>query len=413
MKKLLFSVAFVSFLIFTGSLSAQEQPPAQTQPAAQEPAKAPEQQPSPAPAEPATPVPQPAPAPAEAKPAPAPEPVLPPPPPAPPEKGKEEGKKTEEIPAAVSRITGTGTEGKFPLGGLVILDQALGVGTFVEDTYARNPYYAWTLSLRPKYFLTDKISAEARFDLSQELTNSYTTATTKKNEIYFSDTILTFKYNNLFTEPNTGISFSPFIRFGFPTSTDPIYHSGFHNLYLATGLGFDAMKMLGKVSLTYTFRFTKQWNKYTTSAVKYNTNAPVTLARIKGNEELGENMLSTGQGNNSFSFFNSLMGTYLFNDQWSLSLQIAVLNGFRYRASAEQDQYTSPYATSGYGRYDTLYGLIDVSYQAFENVGFSIGIDTRQPPKTEDNKAFRFPFFDFVSEANNYTSYYFDVYANF
>jgi len=39
--------------------------------------------------------------------------------------------------------------------------------------------------------------------------------------------------------------------------------------------------------------------------------------------------------------------------------------------------------------------------------------DPFEPAKTADNKRFRFPFFDFSSEGNNYTNVYFDVFATY
>ncbi|MBM4387159.1 MAG: hypothetical protein FJ088_05430, partial [Deltaproteobacteria bacterium] len=139
---------------------------------------------------------------------------------------------------------------------------------------------------------------------------------------------------------------------------------------------------------------------------------PVAFARTKGNEELGGNTIATGINNNSFSLYNSLMATYVISDQWSFTLQLAILNAFTYN-SYPDDEFTSPYASAGRGQKDTLYGVVDVTYQPWENFGFSLGLSSVQPPKTENNKSFRFPFFDFVSEANNYTTIYFDVFSTF
>ena len=128
--------------------------------------------------------------------------------------------------------------------------------------------------------------------------------------------------------------------------------------------------------------------------------------------ELGANLVAAGINNTSFSIYNSLTATYIITDAWSVTLQLALLNAFTYN-SYPKDEFAADAAKGGRGQSDTMYGTIDVSYQPFEHVGFSVGVSSVQPPKTANNESFRFPFFDFVSEANNYTYYYLDVYATF
>ncbi|MBM4389204.1 MAG: hypothetical protein FJ088_15805, partial [Deltaproteobacteria bacterium] len=195
---------------------------------------------------------------------------------------KSEEKKGEEMPDSVALLTGSATAGekKFPIPGFILLEQTIGLGTFVEDTYARNAHYHWLLSIRPRYFITDKLFAEIRFDLEQELTASYGTSTTKKRQLLPSDTLVTFKYQNLYTEPTTGINISPFMRFYFPTS----YESRFRDLYFASGVGFDLTRFFNPVFLTYTFRFVKNFNKHTVATLSVDDAVPVAFARTKGSE---------------------------------------------------------------------------------------------------------------------------------
>jgi hypothetical protein len=312
------------------------------------------------------------------------------------------------VPDSVAILTGAATGGsrKSRFGGIVILDQSLGLGTFVSDKYARNPYYGWALSLRPRYFFTDNFFAELRFDLSGELTQSYTSSNTYQRQVMPSDLFLTLKYQNAYKLPVLGVSISPSLRLGAPTS----YESRYRNLYLSGALGLDLQRVFAsRFVLAYAIRFNKNFNRTYTPTLS----STVALARFRGLEDAGGGEIINGVDNNiSFSLTNSMSGTAIINPKWSLTLQIGIQNAWTY-ANIAKDEFSSPYAKGGRGQRDSTFGTLDVSYQAFEHVGFSLGVSSSQPAKTRDNKRFRFPFFDFSTEGNNFTNFYFDVYATF
>lgn len=332
---------------------------------------------------------------------------------------KEKSKPTKAkkgLPASVALLTGSATGvSKARFGGLATFEQSLGVGSFVADRYARNTYYGMSLSLRPRYYFNSKMLLELRFDIQTELTNSYTPSsstynTTKKHQFLPSDTYLTFRYSNLLREPHTGISFSPYVRVGFPTS----YESRFYDQYLSAAFALDTTDMVANnhLYLDYTFRFTKYFNKYTTATVHTNDKYPVAMARLRGNEEVGANLIATGSQNISFDILDSFMASWIINPKWTLTFVFGIINSFTY-SSFPKDNLSANAAKSGRGQSDWTYGVIDLTYQPWRHYGFSLGVSSYQPAKTADNKSFRFPFFDFTSEANNYTNFYFDVFASF
>lgn len=312
------------------------------------------------------------------------------------------------VPDSVAILTGsaTGTARKAKFGGIVVLEQSLGLGTFVADEYARNPYYGWSLTLRPRYFFTDKLFAELRFTLQGELTKSYTTSTTHKRQVMPSDLFLTLKYQNLYTIPVLNIALSPSLRFGAPTS----YESRYRNLYLSGAAGLDMQRIFGShFLLYYSFRFNKNFNETFTPTL----DDKVALTRFRGVEDAGGGMVVNGVDNNiSYSVYNSLAATGIISDEWSITLVVGIQNSWTY-ANIAKDEFSSQYAKAGRGQRDSTFGTLDVTYQPFKHVGFSLGVSSSQPAKTRDNKKFRFPFFDFSSEGNNYTNFYFDVYATF
>jgi hypothetical protein len=315
----------------------------------------------------------------------------------------------DAIPDSVAILTGSAEGGKrkSPFGVNVTLEQVLGIGTFVSDTYARNPYYGWSLALRPRYYFNAKLFAELTFILQGELTKSYQSSTTFKRQVMPSDLVLNLKYNNVATIPGIKVNFSPYIRLGAPTS----YESRYRNLYLSTAAGFNLNRMFGShVFLDYMFRFNKNWNKTAQPTV---AGASIALARMKGNEDMGGGEVINGDDNNiSFSVYNALTGSFIINDEWSLTLQLAIQNSWTY-LSIPKDALSSDNAKAGRGQRDRTYGTIDLSYQPWQHFGFSLGLTSAQPAKTANNKSFRFPFFDFSSEGNNFTQVYFDVYANY
>lgn len=321
----------------------------------------------------------------------------------------EDEKAAEEMPDSVALLTGgsAGGQRKHPFGGFVLLEQQLGSGTFVKDSQARTPYFAWLLSIRPRYYFTNHLFAEMRIDLQQELTTSYGTKTTQKRQLMPSDTFLTVKYQNLVRIPGVDVGLSPFVRIGAPTS----YESQYRKLYLSAAAGFDLTRMIGPVFLTYTFRFNKNFNKYTVAIVPKDADRPVIAARSGGAEDLG-GYVATGSNNVSFSFYNSLMASLVITDELTFTLQWAVANAFTYYV-APNDIYKAPEAKAGRGQRDVMYGVVDLTYQPWANFGFSLGLSAQQPVKTADNKTIRFPFWDIHTPGENNSVIYFDVFATY
>lgn len=313
----------------------------------------------------------------------------------------------EGIPDSVALLTGSSSGGKrkIPFGGFLLLEGQLGSGTFVNGP-SQTPYFAWLLSIRPRYYFTDQIFAELRIDLQQELTTTYNPGTTRKRQLMPSDTLLTVKWQNAATY-KTWLMFSPYVRVGAPSS----YESHFRDLYLSLAAGFDLTSILGPVVLTYSFRFNKNFNENTVATVAKDDLRPVAAVRGGGAEDLGSS-IATGVNNTSFSIFNSLMLSFLISDEWTLTAQFALANAWTYFVGPD-DALTSPFATAGRGQRDLMYGVLDLTYQPFKHVGFSLGISTRQLPKTANNAGYRFPWWDTKSPQENNSVVYFDIFATY
>jgi len=309
-----------------------------------------------------------------------------------------------DIPDAVAALTGTANAGADRFGGSFSFSQSLGLGTFVMDSFARQPYYGWSISLSPRVALYKKdLWLSASFSMSGELSQSYSSGNTYPRVFMPSDFFVTLKYK--YNIPVINVGFSPFLRVGAPTSAE----SRYRNLYMSTGIGFDLTRMFGQhVMLGYGFRFNKNWNGSTSPIV----GSVSSLVRLEGAEDAGSGaMYATGAMNTELSVFNRLMASFIINDQWSITLMIAIQNSWSYLGAlpSGSDEYTNENAKAGRSQSDSTQGVIDISYQPWEHVGFSLGLASGQPAFTSDNKSLRFPFFDFSSEGNNFTQFYFDV----
>lgn len=100
---------------------------------------------------------------------------------------------------------------------------------------------------------------------------------------------------------------------------------------------------------------------------------------------------------------------------WVEGLGVSVQLGYRYTrkfgatgagpASARTDGAGEP-VVDGINEADTTSGTIEVSYAFLEAWSASFGVTSTQPAKTQDGRALRFPFYDFISPGNNYSGWY-------
>jgi hypothetical protein len=73
--------------------------------------------------------------------------------------------------------------------------------------------------------------------------------------------------------------------------------------------------------------------------------------------------------------------------------------------STRRDADGTP-VVDGTGAFDGTSGSIELGYAVAEQLRVALGVASAQPALTADNSALRFPFFDFLSPANNYSAWY-------
>jgi hypothetical protein len=261
------------------------------------------------------------------------------------------------------------------------------------------------LSIRPRVKLTDIMSLVARLDISKDIIDNYDAATTVPNQTLLSDVTLTWNVNPIVQEPVTGLKLNGWIDLLAPTSLASQYETRL--LTARAGLGIT--KEFGWVNLYYMFRFDKYFHErdHRTLGIGEVECGPL------GGKALDSGACSLGgYANTSFQFMNRFIVEFVPVERLGITIDFLVYNAFTYDVNPD-DALTAENAVPGRGQRDLMAGTFEVSYQVLDQLTLALGTSTLQPPKTLDNEGFRFPFFDFSTASNNFTSIYFDVIGTF
>jgi hypothetical protein len=172
--------------------------------------------------------------------------------------------------------------------------------------------------------------------------------------------------------------------------------------YCRVGITGKVSRKVGKFSFSWSSNFSKFFNKYQNVVYRENP-AALPPARMGGAEDQGPDGVLGATTNNSFYFRQVLAGEAALTDKLNLSATYHLFNFFTY-ADHPIDEYSSPYARSGRGRSDTQWGVISLGYDLDDHNSVSVSTFTAGPVFSADNKTYRFPFWDFRSLSDNYSS---------
>lgn len=300
----------------------------------------------------------------------------------------------------------------FPLNGDLRIDNTVGLGTFVPGE-ARRASYDLGLFLRVGLMLGRGATLGALQTVSKNLATNADSGATRPYDTLVGDTLLTASWTpsrddeNGKTKPLLlpgGIRFSASLMAALPTSRA----SRFQTRILALTPGVSLIKadlFAGKLMILYAFGVTKNFNRLTTTAVDA-ANFP-SLARPDGPEWMsGQSEIATGTLNTAFALRNTLAVTWQPSARLAIGLTYVLYNNFKYNDFAA-DNWTSSNAKPGRGRSDVQWGLVSAGYtfDPAQKWTLSLMALTAAPPWSADNQTLRFPFLDFRSTADNYTSF--------
>ncbi len=293
-----------------------------------------------------------------------------------------------------------------PFGGSVTLSNSVGFGTFIPGEFTDRPAYDISITVAPHYVIDDQQRLTASISVNQSVVTNVDSAVTRPNQALLSDLSLVYSYSKIIEEPVTGISVNGSLALSLPTSLASQYRT----MFAAVAPTLSASWSWEWLSVSYALQFRKWLHEYDHPAVDLEgvVGAPICLNRTSPDPD---KCFPGGFANVSHRVGNTIGLGFRPMDGLSIGTTFIFYNSFAYDAHPEEDEFTSENAVAGNTQRDTTYANIDVTYTITDYLAASVGTTTFQPPKTADNKSFRFPFF--TPDANNFTSFYLALAGSF
>jgi len=281
----------------------------------------------------------------------------------------------------------------------------MGSGTFVVNESSRNEYIAWTGALVPGYQFADRTKIQAVLAISQELTQN--DGDSVPHQLLLSDPRLSVS-RPIYRWEGSKTQITGEIGAVAPLSL----RSQFEGLYTGVDARLSLQQPAGDFFFSFRTAFRKNFHRYSSpildeeDIVADEQNGLRTeLARAAGNERVGAGIAIGMQNNVSHTWSNQLLAAYSFTDKLSLTLIYALGHGWGYE-SFPNDQLTAAGAQGGSRRGDSSSADINLAYQALDNFEISGGVRTLTTPRTADDKALRFPFYEFNNAELNLSVFY-------
>lgn len=332
-------------------------------------------------------------------------------------------------PSAAFGFAHTGTTSwTRPIGLSVSLETAIGVGTFVSSEYADDPYYGSSLSLDPSYALDEELTLSLHLGFAYEWTYLVTpcraatgprpagapaqdcsdTGDPNGRRFDLDDVSLSLSHAGL--ELPLELTLDGRASVALPTSRG----SRAATNVLTAGLGVGLRRSFELFTPSIGLSFSKYF--------------PIDDAPLA---EMGDTDVPIGRCRDPLKTSCLLLSGFV--PSWRLGVELGVgfelgngfdasiSFGYAYTAKFGRapDAASSPRLdadgqriVTGVGASDTTSGGLELGFTP-EATGeawrFALGVSSSQPARTEDGRALRFPFFDFISPANNYSAWYLSV----
>jgi hypothetical protein len=179
------------------------------------------------------------------------------------------------------------------------------------------------------------------------------------------------------------------------------------NLVLGNSLSATASrKFFDAISLSYTLG--GGWSAHTTEVA---TVSPETAQIYRETDRVGNGGLATHNGyNTQFSLTNALAASFPIWDKLSGAASYSMTKYWTYDVDND-DQFTPDGDAIQTGRMtaDRTVASLGLSYPIGDYVSLGGGIRTVQAPKTDDNRSFRFPWWNFSGSARNASAFQLSV----
>jgi hypothetical protein len=267
---------------------------------------------------------------------------------------------------------------------------ALSFNPGAEPTY--NPYYAMTLAISPRAWLSKQLYVRGSFDVSSELTQSDST----NDRFVIGDLGLAAGLDGLYTIPLVKVDVSTELAVSLPTSKG----SQAATRLFSSALSLSLARKFGPVTLSYSGNVDKYWNRYTTGAPTAYLVAPCEVTTGSG---CVDKMIETGRRNVNWAVSNGLNASYKASAWLSVSAGVGVSTAFLY-ALPEAEQISLDVKQTSDVRY-LMSSSLGVSLKPVEPVTVGFGLRASYGQLAPDG-GYRVPLL------NRFTQLYLDVGVN-
>ena len=207
------------------------------------------------------------------------------------------------------------------------------------------------------------------------------------------------------SEKDFGFSITGDLNFTVPTSKA----SWTTNLYTTITPSLIMKLKFANFRFGYTVAYSHSFHKYTSPTV--DPSEVDVLSRTAGNESLTSDAIAIDGILNEIDLANAFTVGYRFFKNFGLTVGLSFIDSWSYetKSNRERDEFTSQYAKVGRGHSQLSTGSIMLDYSPIKYLTLGLGLSSRQPWKTDDQRTLRFPWYDTVSPNRNYTKLVFSI----
>jgi hypothetical protein len=277
----------------------------------------------------------------------------------------------------------------------------LGIGTFVENDGARNPYWAQSFMLNVAYTIRKNLSLSSTIQNSVEMTDpDNSTGKHYKFDLWE----VRVKKSKLFSIPFLQLTSDVSLGATIPVSIEARTATEITSLRPAITFSLPVWIF----SLSYESQFRRYFYRYSSPIGHNSDSSDYPMSYTLKSPGKSDEFLIPGM-NLKYLFRNRLALSADILKNVSSSVSFGIYNLFAYQAydsSVDAAYYTPEYAQTGLGQNDMMEGSISLQYAMAEHTSLSFGTATFQPVFSTDNKSLRFPFYDLDGPANNFTQWF-------
>ncbi|MEE2835843.1 MAG: hypothetical protein VYB65_07500 [Myxococcota bacterium] len=323
----------------------------------------------------------------------------------------------------------TQPKGAFPFSGSVSWGHSLGQGSFVQNYYARDARYVQSLGLSGSWRLPWKgYSVSASQSWSMELTQG---GSMRNHELNYGD--IGLRFGLPFGFKALGFSVGTSLSAGIPVSKV----SRFLGKVTGVSAGLSASRKLGE-KLSLSLGSSVSSSLYTERARTVSVSEGRSFVDRNGNTLTPNNqicradeLITSGAGevtgcrvagvNGGFNLTTSAALSYKASKKLSATASLALINSFK-DYSLPIDEFSSTYAQGGIGRSDLTSGSLSVGYSYSKKLRLGLSMASTQPAlfwssndtvdengnvtqSAEGSWMPNFPWWDFRTPGNNYSSF--------